>query len=292
MNTVVARSPGVAGAPASDGRATLRALARADARRYARHPLFLAAAALLLLSMVDGVRQQEQNGSPMNGALLIAFLLGVFGFVVAHRLTTSLRRTGDLADTAPVRRAAADGRPAAWPASCPRPRGASFAVYMLVSMAIWPPVGIPATAHVAWFRDESDLAVLATLIALGPVAALGGPLLGVAVARWAPFRGSALVGVVTLVFLVALPSGAPTPWRVLPPWPTLYDEHANDQEQLTDSSLIHGVAQGWILAYLLCLCGLACVAALLRDPPHRRALVGWGAALTVGAVVSFVLAVT
>lgn len=290
MNTVVARSPGVSGAPASDGRATLRALARADARRYARHPLFLAAAALLLLSMADGVRQQEQNGSPMNGALLIAFLLGVFGFVVAHRLTTSLRRTGDLADTSPV---GAQQRTVALLLAClvPAAAGCAYAIYMLVSMAIWPPVGIPETAHVSWFRDESDLAVLATLVALGPVAALGGPLLGVAVARWAPFRGSALVGVVTLVFLVALPSGSPTPWRVLPPWPTLYDEHANDQEQLTDSSLID-VAQGWILVYLLCLCGLACVAALLRDPPHRRALVGWGAALTVGAVVSFYLAVT
>jgi hypothetical protein len=290
MSAVVARSPG-AGAQPVDGRSTIRSLARADARRYARHPLFLVAVGLLLLSMVDGVRQQEQNGSPMNGVLLVAFLLGVFGFVVAHRLTTSLRRTGDLADTSPV---GAQQRTVALLLAClvPAAAGCVFVVYMLVCMAVWPPVGIPATAHVAWFRDESDLAVLATLVALGPVAALGGPLLGVAVARWAPFRGSALVGVVTLVVLVALPSDAGPPWMVLPPWPILYDEHANEREQLTDSSLIEGIAQGWVLVYLLCLCGLAAVAALLRDPPHRRQLVVCGAALTLGAVASFLLAVS
>jgi hypothetical protein len=287
MSTAVAPSTVT---PAEAGRSTLLALARAEARRYARHPLFLMAVGLLLLSMVEGVRQQEQNGSPMNGALLIAFLLGVFGFVVAHRLTTSVRRAGDLVSTTPV---GSQQRTVGMLFAClvPAAAGSVFMVYMLVSMAIWPPVGLPADAHVAWFRDESDLAVLATLIALGPVAALGGPLLGVAVARWAPFRGSALVGVVTLVFLTALPSGSSLPWRVLPPWPTLYDEHANDREQLTDSSLIPDVAQGWVLVYLLCLCGLAVVAALLRDPPHRRALLWVGGALALGAIGSFLLAV-
>ncbi len=286
MSTAVASS---AIAPADAGRATVLALARTNSRRYARHPLFLVAVGLLLISTVEGVRQQEQNASPMNGALLIAFLLGVFGFVVAHRLTTSLRRTDDLVSTAPV---GSQQRTVGLLLAClvPALAGIAFAVYMLVTMAVWPPVGLPADAHVAWFRDEPDLAVLATLIALGPVAALGGPLLGVAVARWAPFRGSALVGVVTLVFLAAMPSGAPNPWRVLSPWPVLYDEHANDQEQLTDSSLIAGVVQGWILVFLLCLCGLAVVAALLRDPPHRRMLLWAGGALALGALGSFLLA--
>lgn len=277
--------------PTETGRSTLIALARAESRRYARHPLFLLGVGLLLLSMVEGVRQQEQNGSPMNGALLIAFLLGVFGFVVAHRLTTSMRRTGDVVSTAPV---GPQQRTLAVLLAClvPAAAGIVYMVYMLVTGAIWPPEGLPAVAHVAWFRDESDLAVLATMIALGPVAALGGPLLGVAVARWATFRGSALVGVVTLVFLTALPSDSSPPWLVLPPWPVLYDEHANNRDQLTDSSLIPDVAQGWILVYLLCLCGLAVVAALLRDPPHRRALLWAGVGLALGAVGSFLLAVS
>ena len=52
-----------------------------------------------------------------------------------------------------------------------------------------------------------------------------------------------------------------------------------------------GVEPLWVLCYLLCLCGLAVVAALLRDPGHRRALLGAGAGLTVGAVGFFLLAV-
>jgi hypothetical protein len=286
MSTAVAPTT----TPAEADRGTVLALARAESRRYARHPLFLVPAGLLLLSMVDGVRQQEQNASPMNGALLIAFLIGVFGFVVAHRLTTSMRRTGDMVGTVPV---GAQQRTLALLLAClvPATAGVVYAVYMLVTGAIWPPVGVPADAHVAWFRDESDLAVLATVIALGPVAALGGPLLGVAVARWAPFRGSALVGVVALVFLAALPSDAPVPWSTLPPWPMLYDEHA-DGSVLTDSALIPGIAQWWLVVYLLCLCGLAAVAALLRDRPHRQALLWTGGALTAAAVGSFLLAVS
>ena len=69
---------------------------------------------------------------------------------------------------------------------------------------VWPPVGIPASAHVASFRDEPDLALVTAVLAMAPVATLGGPLAGVAVARWAPFRGSALLGVVMLLFATPL----------------------------------------------------------------------------------------
>jgi hypothetical protein len=43
---------------------------------------------------------------------------------------------------------------------------------------------------------------------------------------------------------------------------------------------------------VLCLCGLAVVAALLRDPGHRRQLLVTGAALTVGAASCFALALS
>lgn len=58
------------------------------------------------------------------------------------------------------------------------------------------------------------------------------------------------------------------------------------------SSFVPGVEPIWILGFLLCLCGLAVVAALLRDPPHRRALLGTGGALAVGAAGCFLLAVS
>lgn len=280
--------------PTAEGWPTLRALAVAEARRFARHPLFLLGIAILLIPMADSVIRQNGGGAnPMVGTLYIAFLIGVLGFVVAHRLTTSLLRSRDLALTAPVDR---QYRTLALCLAClvPALAGVVVAVFMLANAAIWPPVGDPPSASVAWFRDYPAVDVLATLVAMGPVAALGGPLLGVAVARWAPFRGSALVGVVTLVFLTMLPSESPSPWRFLSAWPVMVNEYVKEGEggPIVRSSFVPGVEPVWILGFLLCLCGLAAVAALLRDPEHRRPLLGAGAGLAVGAVGCFLLAVT
>jgi hypothetical protein len=271
---------------------TVLALARADARRFARHPLFVLGAGLLAILAVAAFIWPQSNGaSPMSGTLLIAFFIGLFGFVVAHRLTTSLRRSGDLADTAPV---GARQRTVALCLAClvPASAGTLLIVLMLVQGALWPPHSVPAGKPVAWFADEPDLAVLATLVALGPVAALGGPLLGVAVARWAPFRGSALLGVVVIFGLTALPSDSGNPWRALPPWAVLYDEFVDANGKLSHSRLVPGLSPQWYLGYALCLCGLAVVAALLRDPGDRRPLIWSGIVLAAGAAGCAVLTVS
>jgi hypothetical protein len=271
---------------------TVLALARADARRFAKHPLFVLGAGFLAVLAVAAFFWPQTNGaSPMSGTLLIAFFIGLFGFVVAHRLTTSLRRSGELADTAPV---GPRQRTAALCLAClvPASAGTLLIVVMLVQGALWPPHSVPAGAHVAWFADEPDLAVLATLVALGPVAALGGPLLGVAVARWAPFRGSALLGVVLIFVGTAMPSEAGNPWRALPPWAVLYDEFVDENGKLSHSRLVPGLSPAWYLGYALCLCGLAVVAALLRDPVNRRPWVWTGLGLLVGAATCFVLTVS
>lgn len=270
---------------------TLVTLARADARRFAMHPLFLFPAVLLLVMMVASVAEKNGGGAaPMWVTLLIAFLFGVFGFVVAHRLTTSLQRSGDLAETAPV---GARQRTAAMCLAClvPGLAGSVVILFMIVTAALWPPVGVPATAPVAWFADEPDLAILAALVATGPVAAVGGSLLGVAVARWAPFRGSALLGMVVLVVGTTMPSEMSNPWRTLAPWIISADETAVDGK-VVSSSLVAGISHQWYLGYVLCLCGLAVVAALLRDPGNRRPLVWIGAALMLGAAGCFALTVS
>ena len=80
----------------------------------------------------------------MVATLTIAFLLGVFGFIVAHRLTTSLLRTRDLATTAPVDQ---QQRTLALCLAClvPSAAGVVVAVFMLVTAAIWTPVGDPSS---------------------------------------------------------------------------------------------------------------------------------------------------
>jgi hypothetical protein len=271
-------------------RETLLALARADALRYARHPLFVIPCVILLASAVADQVQDNDGTNPMIPTMTTAFLLGVFGFVVAHRLTTSLRRTRELAGTVPVEQ---QTRTLSLCLAClvPAAVGTAGTTYMLVTNAITPPDGIPPSAPVTWFGDYPAVDVLATLILLGPLAALGGPLLGVAVARWAPFRGSALLGVVVLVVVTAIsasdePGGAE---RLASPWPVLMDEHVVNGRNLS-STFVTAIEPVWALGWVLCLCGLAAVAALLRDRAHRRQLLVAGAVLTLGAAASYALA--
>jgi hypothetical protein len=272
-------------------RPTVFALARVEARRFARHPLFLfGTGTVAVLAVIQLVQQSGGGGSPIGAVVVIAFLVGVFGFVVAHRLTTSMRRTADLAGTAPLGR---QQRTAALCLAClvPFAVGCVATAFMLVTQIVWPPVGIPVTAHVASFRDEPDLALVTAILAMAPVATLGGPLLGVAVARWAPFRGSALVGVVALLFLCAADGDASRPWNLLAPWPILYEEQtAGNSEKMATSWLLPHISAPWVLGYVLCLCGLAVVAALLRDRANRRQLLWTGGVLAVCAVACFIMA--
>lgn len=277
-----------------DERATLLALARADARRYARHPLFLVPCAIIVVALVVDVAQEEGGGTnPLVGTMLIAFLLGVFGFVVAHRLTTALLRTRELAGTVPVGQ---QERTLALCLAClvPAAVGLVLAGVMVVENALWPPDGEPSSLPVTWFSDYPASDVLPALLAMGTVAALGGPLLGVAVARWAPFRGSALLGVVVLVVATAMmesdePGGNE---RLVSAWPVLVDEHVDADGNVVSTTFTSGIEPIWALGWVLCLCGLAVVAALLRDPGHRRRLLIAGGALTGAAAACFVLALS
>jgi hypothetical protein len=224
--------------------------------------------------------------------MTIAFLLGVFGFVVAHRLTTALRRTRELVGTAPV---GPQERTLALCLAClvPATVGLVLAGVIIVENTLWPPDGEPSNLPVTWFGDYPASDVIATLLAAGPVAALGGPLLGVAVARWAPFRGSALLGVVALVVATAM-TGSDEPGgseRMVSAWPILVDEHTVD-EKVVSTTFVTGIEPMWALGWVLCLCGLAVVAALLRDPGHRRRLLVAGGALTVAAAGCFALALS
>lgn len=269
---------------------TLAALARADARRFARHPLFLLGVGAWVVILTVSIAQQQVVAVGVEvPCTFIAFFVGVFGFVVAHRLTTSLRRSGDLADTAPV---SSQRRTLALCLAClvPMTAGLLIVIAFIVFGAVWPPT-MPNGGHVAWFGYESNTTILAILLADAVLACLGGPLLGVAVARWAPFRGSALLGVVVLVFTVMAASSLPAPWYAIAPWAIFSDEHLIDG--VYQSSWVRsGVSPVWYCGYVACLCGLAVVAALGRDDAHRRPLLLAGGVLGTLGVGFLLLAVS
>src|SRR5580765_6774649 len=91
-------------AVAIDGRAVrpittsspLYALAKVEALRFARHPLFLVAVVLVARSAwLLHTDSYAQDDSALEQALGPVFLLGLGGMVVAYRLTRSTRRAAD-----------------------------------------------------------------------------------------------------------------------------------------------------------------------------------------------------
>lgn len=269
---------------------TLLALARADARRFARHPLFVFGVVVILVMLGFGIATRSVVTVDTVEVLVFhAFLLGVFGFVVAHRLTTSLRRSGDLADTSPTGQ---QRRTMALCLAClvPMAAGAATVLVLVVFGAVWPPESNPPGQRVAWFGDEPTVDMLAALVATLPLAALGGSLLGVAVARWAPFRGSALLGVVILVVGAAYGDALPSPWFTISPWFNFMDGEYSDGQYHT-TWLRGGVEPLWSCGYYAALCGLAVVTALLRDNANRRPLLLAGGLLTAVAAACLVIPV-
>ena len=114
-------------------------------------------------------------------------------------------------------------------------------------------------------------------IGQAPVCVLGAGLLGVAVARWLPVRGASFVVMVALIVWNVWASNQTTDYHPLGlyvDWP------------------VWGLGSGWAglypgspawhVAYLLALCGLAAVAAMIPGAGrHRRVYVGIGLVLAV-----------
>lgn len=268
--------------------ATLRQLALVDAKRYARHPLFVFGLVASLAVIIWAATLRE----PGTLALVIvpSFFLGLLGLVVAHRLTTSMRGTRELVDSMPLnpRR-----RTLSLCLACgvPMLAGLVCSIAIVLSAAAFPPVEPVPGAPTAWFGDAPWPDVLATLLALGTVAALGGPLLGVLIATWAPFRGSALVAVVVIFLVCEAATHWSMPWRMVLPWSVPVDDHVTDGV-LTSSTFVPGASMVWFLVYALLMCGLAAVGAMLRDPVGRRPLLWTAAGLVVAASGALVLTVT
>jgi hypothetical protein len=171
--------------------ATVRTLALKEMARYARHPLFLVGLALAALPSVLG---PDERTSSIFHAVAPAAGLGLFGLLVPAALTRSSDRAPTVAGSPVV---ALRTRTLALATASLVP----FAVELLwYAWAVWayqtdppPPDGLP-------FGPVGDAWVYSVLFALGPMACLGGPVLGLVLARWVRARWAPALAVVGLVF--------------------------------------------------------------------------------------------
>jgi hypothetical protein len=268
---------------AAAGRAMLVPLAVRETRRFVLNPVFLAAAGLTAYTLWSG---QRGTVTEINGVNTIAAtFLGGFGMLVAFWLTRSMRASEPIAGVTPVTlpvRTAALCAVAIVPFCC-------GCLTLLAFLQLYP-VSDPVYGA---FSPSARIAVLVGQIV---VPSLGGPLLGVALGRWAQFPGAPFVlflilsGWVNLVMAVTLarPDSAPVAvLRLFAPF-ALFTLHS-------DAGVTAWRGSPWFfLGWQLALCAIAVLVALLRGAEGRlrsRIIRGLGIA-GVAAVIMLVLAGT
>lgn len=271
--------------------ATLRPLARLEMARLARHPIFVAGTVLGVLSTglaVDDMRKKI-SGDALSMPVT-ALCVGLFAMISAHQLTRSFDRADELVEAAPTSRVE---RTSALCLSALVPVAVSagwLVMYAVAEGRLW--------STPDWMLSNLSRAdIWAVIIGNTVVAALGGTLLGIAAGRWWHFKGSAaalVLGVVIWTFGVigAFSSeGVPAAWtrwfRLFTPVSAFNNPapDGNGSDALTGSPW-------WYLVWLLTLCALAAIAALIKgsEGRARRLLVRLGAVVLVSSALTYGLA--
>ncbi|HUR15230.1 MAG TPA: hypothetical protein VM097_12145 [Mycobacteriales bacterium] len=233
-------------------------LAKVETRRYARHPVFLLGLVLGIVSLYAALNHvtDDYYGPPV----IPAFFLGVFGMVVAFRLTRTMERSAEAVESSPT---PVHQRVGALLLACLLPA----ALGLLAGLAILGLGEVKADwAYGTWSTDER----VAIILGQSLVAGLGGPLLGVAAARWLRFPGAVVVPVIAVSTWVIMVNGwsatnqDSTGWLVA----RLFSPLAFFTTLDTDGGT-HRV-ESWrgdpwfYLLWLVLLCALAAIVALLK----------------------------
>lgn len=267
---------------------TLGALAKHEIRSYLRSKLFWFGGALTVVAVVA---QAVDDAAVSGGSygIIPAALLGLFGLVIMFGLTRRSDRAAEAAGAVAVPErtrtlalAAAVIVPASVALVCWVGMSVAFAVVSRPDWLLPPGIG-PTFVSAAEFGDSV-------------MAAVGGPLLGLLLARYLPKRGVSVVAVVVLVVVTIMLQGTfegGQPYRVFWVW-TYFFGQLSQGWQTGDAVQWHmATAPGnpylWVL-YLVVLCTLGLVAAIYHDPEsdrHRLARIGLGlvaAAFVLGAL--------
>jgi hypothetical protein len=262
--------------PAS-GLAGHRAMAGIEARRLARHPVFLVGVAVAfgILALMYFLDDSPVFVDVLATPVIPAFFIGLTSLVATARLTRSTEAAFEAVATAPGSEAR---RTTALVVACLVP----FAAGLLFAAVL---VAMAAARGVApqewWFATMPDWQVWSILVALCGVSCLGGGLLGVLTGRWVRFPGASAVVVVAVVATclagqLPLMDSPRTELRLWTPWSMF---HSGTLEDGTQSLLAGNPA--FYLAYLLCLCVTAALVAVWHDRSARTARLG----ATIGGTV-------
>jgi hypothetical protein len=134
----------------------------------------------------------------------------------------------------------------------------------------------------------------AVLLGLGPLACVGGPFLGLLVARWTSGRAAPAVAVIVVVAASIVMQGLFEPLRtirVVMPW-TYWGGPFGTGDDAERMLVLTGSPYWWVV-HVACLSALGLILALLHDRERpRRGLVRAGAIVLAVSVVAVALAAT
>lgn len=268
MTVLAAPAAAVHPVAAPEWRAAVQ-LAPGEAWRIVTHPVALAGLALNVALIVT-VGSEPGRSSFSAVSTGSTFYSGVFTCFAANLVATRERRSraGELL--------------------APLPAGPHARTLALCLAALGPALlnaALVATTFAAFTARELFLVSPSFWhVAQGPLTVLGGALLGVMVGRWAPYPGAALAVMVAMIAFNVVVSSSPEQYRPLGTevsWARWGPEHESDGW--------YGYYPGsvaWHDAYLLGLCAMAAVGALLRTAPSRLPLLTLGALATAATAVA------
>ena len=272
-----------------DTGSTFGVLARQEIRNYLRAKLFWFGAALTLA--VDVIMLLDPGDDPSSsGAYMIApaALLGVLGLVTMFGLT---RRSDHAAEAAGAVAVPERTRTLALATATVVPLSVAMLSFIVAVVAwyVHPPADYIVPPGI------SNAFVHAQMFGDGVLCAVGGPLLGLLLARYLPKRGITAVASVLLVLATILLQGGllgEQRYRVFWVWTyflTQSPEGGPGEQHFTTNP---GNPFLWLI-YLVTVCALGVVVAVRHDPESDRARLGKLAiGLILVAVVLGVLTMT
>jgi hypothetical protein len=263
---------------------SVTALAKVEMLRLAKHPVFVIGFTANAYFLATALGRSEDYYNP---AIIPAFFIGVFGMIAMFRLTRSTEKLEDAVGSTP---AGIQDRVRALCAAAVLPGLVGVASFVVLL------VGSEAAAPWAYgtFDSADRVGIFLSEVV---VACVGGPLLGVAAARWLRFPGAVVVPVIAMLFVVLLGEGMSdahpqatwsTALRMVSPWTQFTTVNT------TDDRLGSWSGQPWFyLAWTVALCALAVLGALLKgaEAEQRRRLLNLGLGVGVVGLVFVVLAV-
>jgi hypothetical protein len=263
----------------------LAQLARKEIGRYARHPLFWIGTALVAITSIG---PPDRSMSSLGNVIAPAAGIGVVGLLVMASLT---RSSDQIAESIGASVVGERTRTLALVSALVVPFTAAL---LWLLWALWAYQQFPARPNGLPFGGVDDAWSYSNMVALGLMPALGGPILGLVLARWVHRRGAAPIFAVLLVAETIMMQGLFEPLRTIrfiAPWTYPGGPYGvpGDLERM----MIFTGSPHWYVGYLVALCALGVVLALLHDREQpRNKLVVALVAISVIAVVTCVLAIT